>query len=135
MVKQTWKEELKYATRSLDGALFVIDSGLKLILWLSVGLLASVIQMVNRNSCLIKDAYTTMLDIEGDFQLPCVLNFIGSITKFDGVILPIAMDFVSCSGSELRLWDCIHFTHSYGLCSHSDDAGIRCQPGYKSLSC
>ena len=42
--------------------------------------------------------------------------------------IPIVMDYVNCSGSEFRLWDCNHFTHSYG-CTHSHDVGIRCQPG------
>ena len=42
--------------------------------------------------------------------------------------IPILMDYVNCSGTEFRLWDCPHFTHSYG-CSHSDDVGVHCQPG------
>ena len=44
-------------------------------------------------------------------------------------MIPILMDFVNCSGSESRLWECLHFTHSYSGCSHSDDAGVHCQPG------
>ena len=48
---------------------------------------------------------------------------------FGGTRIPIAMDYVNCSGSEFRLWDCIHFTHSYSGCSHSDDAGVSCQSG------
>ena len=40
------------------------------------------------------------------------------------------MDYVNCTGSEYTLWDCPHFTHSYG-CSHSDDVGVRCQPGQR----
>ena len=48
---------------------------------------------------------------------------------FGGLVIPILMDYVNCSGSEFRLWDCLHFTHSYSGCSHSDDAGVRCQPG------
>ena len=47
---------------------------------------------------------------------------------FDGAFGPIFMDYVNCTGSEVRLWDCVHFTHSYG-CDHSHDAGVRCQPG------
>ena len=48
---------------------------------------------------------------------------------FSGSVIPIVMDYVNCSGSEVKLWDCPHFTHSYSGCSHSDDAGVRCQPG------
>ena len=44
-------------------------------------------------------------------------------------MIPILMDYVNCFGSEVGLWDCVHFTHSYSGCSHSDDAGVRCQPG------
>ncbi|CAI8023564.1 Scavenger receptor cysteine-rich domain superfamily protein, partial [Geodia barretti] len=41
---------------------------------------------------------------------------------------PVLMDYVSCTGSEGRLWDsCTHFTHYYG-CTHDDDVGIECQP-------
>ena len=47
----------------------------------------------------------------------------------------IFMDYINCNGSESRLWGsrsyptyCSSFTHYYG-CSHSDDVGIRCQPG------
>ena len=45
------------------------------------------------------------------------------------------MDYVNCSGSEVRLWDCPHFTHSYSGCSHSDDAGVRCRPGMTWIEC
>ena len=48
--------------------------------------------------------------------------------SFGESIHPIVMDYVNCSGSEFRLWDCYHFIHSYG-CSHRDGAGVRCQPG------
>ena len=48
---------------------------------------------------------------------------------FSGSVIPIVMNYVNCSGSEVKLWDCLHFTHSYSGCSHSDDAGVRCQPG------
>ena len=49
---------------------------------------------------------------------------------------PVFIDYVACTGSESRLWrlspksqiDCLSFTHYYG-CSHSDDVGVRCQPG------
>ena len=57
--------------------------------------------------------------------------FLGSYFSSDyfgqGTI-PVVMDYVNCSGSESNLWDCNHFTHSYG-CTHSDDVGVRCQPG------
>ena len=42
---------------------------------------------------------------------------------------PIAMDYVKCTGSEAKLWDCLHFTHSYSGCDHSHDVGVRCQEG------
>ena len=61
--------------------------------------------------------------------MKCV--FVGSYFSsafFGQGIFPIMMDYVNCSGSEFRLWDCHHFTHSYG-CTHSDDVGVRCQPG------
>ena len=46
------------------------------------------------------------------------------------------MDYVDCNGSETGLWEswyyyvkyCSSFTHYYG-CSHTDDVGVRCQPG------
>ena len=48
---------------------------------------------------------------------------------FDAGTYPIVMDYVNCNGSEVRLWDCVHFTHSYSGCEHSHDVGVRCQPG------
>ena len=42
---------------------------------------------------------------------------------------PIAVDYVKCQGSENSLKDCVHFSHSYSECGHSDDVGVRCQPG------
>ena len=45
------------------------------------------------------------------------------------------MDFISCNGSEWRLWDdCTHFTHYYG-CSHEDDVGVQCRPGRVIAPC
>ncbi|CAI8015582.1 Neurotrypsin [Geodia barretti] len=41
--------------------------------------------------------------------------------------VPIAVDFVKCQGSENSLKDCVHFSHSYSECGHSDDVGVRCQ--------
>ena len=44
------------------------------------------------------------------------------------------MDFVTCTGSEPRLWPddkvpaCSYFSHHNG-CFHNDDVGIQCQPG------
>ena len=54
--------------------------------------------------------------------------FAGSYFSSNSGTLPIAMDYVNCSGLEFRLWDCNHFTHSFG-CTHSNDVGVRCQPG------
>ena len=49
--------------------------------------------------------------------------------KFGEGAGPILMDFVNCSGSELRLWNrCNHYTHYHG-CNHSGDVGVCCQPG------
>ena len=40
---------------------------------------------------------------------------------------PIFMDYINCTGSDS--WrKCSNFTHYYG-CSHSDDVGVKCQPG------
>ena len=49
---------------------------------------------------------------------------------------PVFIDYIDCNGSESMLWGsdprslrkCSSFSHYYG-CSHSDDVGIRCQPG------
>ena len=60
-----------------------------------------------------------------------ILFFLGlsfSSASFGQGSIAILMDYVNCSGSEGGLWDCLHFTHSYG-CTHSNDVGVRCQPG------
>ena len=41
---------------------------------------------------------------------------------------PIHINGVSCSGSESRLLDCSYGTNTTGD-SHSEDAGVQCQPG------
>ena len=46
-----------------------------------------------------------------------------------GSTLPIVMDDVSCCGTESRLIDCTYDSHTSD-CSHSKDAGVRCQPGW-----
>ena len=51
-----------------------------------------------------------------------------SSSSFGQGHIPIVMDYVNCSGSEVDLLGCLHFTHSYG-CTHSNDVGVRCQPG------
>ena len=43
--------------------------------------------------------------------------------------LPIAADYVRCSGSENSLRECTYFSHSFSECSHNDDIGIICPPG------
>ena len=48
---------------------------------------------------------------------------------------PIALDYVKCQGSENSLKDCVHFSHSYSECGHSDDVGVRCQPGSYVTHC
>jgi hypothetical protein len=42
--------------------------------------------------------------------------------------LPIAADYVRCSGSENALRECTYFSHSFSECSHDDDIGIICPP-------
>ena len=69
-------------------------------------------------------------------QFLAILN--SSVFPYTGIIFTsdtfgqgtglVVMDYVHCSGSELSLWDCSHFTHKHG-CTHNDDLGIRCQPG------
>ena len=44
------------------------------------------------------------------------------------------MDYINCTGSEFRLWDCNYFTHYYG-CSHASDVGISCLPGKSCDRC
>ena len=39
---------------------------------------------------------------------------------------PILLDNVRCDGTESRLVDCTASTPDF-LCSHSDDAGVRCR--------
>ena len=56
-----------------------------------------------------------------------------SSSYFGQGTVPIVMDYVNCSGSEFRLYDCNHFTHSYG-CTHIDDVGVRCQPGLSATT-
>ena len=46
-----------------------------------------------------------------------------------GSTLSIVLDDVSCSGTESRLIDCSYDSHTSD-CSHSEDAGVRCQPGW-----
>ena len=45
----------------------------------------------------------------------------------------IYLDSVQCSGSELDLFDCPGDTTP--SCTHSDDAGVRCNPTRKQKSC
>ena len=46
-----------------------------------------------------------------------------------GSTLPVVIDGVSCCGTESRLIDCAYDSHTSD-CSHSEDAGVRCQPGW-----
>lgn len=41
--------------------------------------------------------------------------------------IPILMDDVACSGTESKLKDCAHSSHTLD-CNHGDDAGVTCQP-------
>ena len=47
---------------------------------------------------------------------------------------PIYLDDVGCSGSELRLVNC-SYSHDTADCTHSEDAGVRCQPMRKRQQC
>ena len=42
-----------------------------------------------------------------------------------GGTAPIALFYVYCNGSELRLIDCYHYSSGW-RCDHSDDVGVRC---------
>ena len=72
---------------------------------------------------------STQILENGTFSFCYILGSYEASHTYSGPVIPILMDYVKCSGSEVRLWDCPHFTHSYSGCSHSDDAGVRCQPG------
>ena len=48
-------------------------------------------------------------------------------------IIPILLDDVSCSGTESRLIDC-SYDSTTSDCSHSEDAGVQCQPSKKSVN-
>ena len=51
-----------------------------------------------------------------------------SNAHFGQGIIPILLDNVGCSGSESQLTDC-PYDPGTSDCSHSDDAGVRCQAG------
>ena len=53
---------------------------------------------------------------------------ISFIFQREETILPIALDYVRCNGSENALKNCIHFSHSYG-CTHEDGVEVYCAPG------
>ena len=42
---------------------------------------------------------------------------------------PIFLDNLMCAGEESRLVDCSHAGFEENNCSHSQDAGLSCQPG------
>ena len=58
-------------------------------------------------------------------------NFTDAVayTFGQGSTLPVVLDDVSCSGTESRLIDCTYDSNTAD-CSHSDDAGVRCQLGW-----
>ena len=51
-----------------------------------------------------------------------------SSAYFGQGIVPIALDDVSCTGSESQLLSCSYDSNTVD-CSHSEDAGARCQTG------
>ena len=57
-----------------------------------------------------------------------VIMYTGSFQMFGEGIYPVFMDFVNCTGSELKLDDCAHFAHTFG-CTHDMDAGVSCLTG------
>ena len=58
--------------------------------------------------------------------------FIGNVLPGSSIIDgtgQIVLDDVQCTGSELRLVDCRHNGLGNHNCDHSQDAGVRCNPG------
>ena len=51
------------------------------------------------------------------------------MAHFGGGSGPIHLDNVRCVGTEQRLVDCLANPVGDHNCLHSDDAGVRCQPG------
>ena len=56
-----------------------------------------------------------------------------SSAYFGQGIIPILLDDVGCSGSEVRLIDCPYDSVTSD-CSHSEDAGVRCTTGQLILT-
>ena len=58
-----------------------------------------------------------------------------ALSRYGGGSGPIHYAYVSCTGSETRLADCpVSYTgdRASELCSHYEDAGVRCLSGKKS---
>jgi len=53
---------------------------------------------------------------------------------FGQAALPILLDDLACSGSELQLIYCSYDSITTD-CSHSEDAGVRCQHGKTCIEC
>ena len=60
-------------------------------------------------------------------------NYIGAITTssvaFGQGSDPTLLDYVRCSGSEHRLFDCEHNGIEIESCDHTKDAGVVCMQG------
>ena len=78
------------------------------------------------------------INLHSDTFLPTSDSTYFTSERFGEGSGPILIDYITCNGSESALWlpryysekYCSTFTHYYG-CSHSDDVGVRCQPGIK----
>ena len=47
---------------------------------------------------------------------------------------PIHMDYISCTGTEYNLTDC-ETRSSSRQSNHSEDVGVKCQPGIYGIVC
>ena len=59
--------------------------------------------------------------------------FLGANVRFASIVGegtgPIFLDYVGCSGSERRLYDCPNSGLEENTCTHSSDVGVTCIPG------
>ena len=103
------------------GVLCVIMAGALLMLQLHVDSLDT--QGKVRLVCHIVDQYTTIIYHASSISTDAVAF---SNSHFGAGTGSIFLSSVGCSGTENGLLMCSHNTSTSG-CSHSDDAGLRCQ--------